>query len=284
MNDFNLLNPYIRVAMHSVLPANSVIKQRIIYDYELIYIEKGEFIFNYDGVDYDCSAGQFILIRPAIPHSFTCLSENLYQPHIHFDMIYDLDSKKIPVSFKDIDEFTNEEKKLIRKDIFGDYPRLPFVTFSNKDKVLELFYEISSSKNNGNGLYYKAKLTEIINMLISSNFPDLFCDSAKHEYNVVHQIKDYINAGQGLDMSLGEYEKQFSYSRFYLERQFKKQFGVNIIEYRNKKRMQKACELLKLNSVSAVSGELGFSSIYSFSRTFKTKFGVSPTEYKERYC
>ena len=40
----NNINPFIRVAMHSVLPKESFIKKRVIFDYELIYIEEGSLV------------------------------------------------------------------------------------------------------------------------------------------------------------------------------------------------------------------------------------------------
>ena len=168
---------------------------------------------------------------------------------------------------------------MISKDIFASYPKSPLVTFSDEKNVLKLFYEIVNSQNNAQGLQYKAKLTEIIANLILDNFPDFFSDSSTDKYTVFQQIKDYIDAGQGLSMSLDDFEKQFSYSKFYLDRQFKKRFGSSLIEYRNQKRMQKACELLRNYSVTRVSEILGFSSVYSFSRTFKNEFGVSPANY-----
>lgn len=278
MIGFNLINPYIRVAMHSILSENFVIKQRIIYDYELIYIEKGELILTYNGEAYTFKKGQFIFIRPGIAHSFRCGEEPVYQPHIHFDMFYNLNSERTPVSFKDACELDEKEKRLISKDLFESYPKTPVVSFTDEEKISKLFYEIVKSQNNAQGLQYKAKLTEIISNLISDNFPDFFSDSITDKYTVFHQIKDYIDAGQGLSMSLDDFENQFSYSKFYLDRQFKKRFGSSLIEYRNQKRMQQACELLKKYNVTRVSEILGFSSVYSFSRTFKNEFGMSPTE------
>lgn len=266
--------------MHSILPENKVIKQRIIYDYELVYIEKGELILNYDGKDYNCREGQFILIRPAIAHSFKCGENPVYQPHIHFDMIYNLNSEKTPVSFKDMCELTEKERRLITKDLFEDYPKTPFVVFSNEKRMLELFYNIVNSPNNGKDIKHKAMLTEIIANIITDNFPDFFEDLKNDDYTVFNQIKDYIDAGQGVSMSLEDFENQFSYSKYYLDRQFKKRFGVSLIEYRNKKRMLTACELLKEGcSVTEISERLGFASVYSFSRTFKEKMGISPTDF-----
>ena len=39
--DKNIILPYIRVAMYSTLPNGCVIGERVIYDYEIIYVKDG---------------------------------------------------------------------------------------------------------------------------------------------------------------------------------------------------------------------------------------------------
>ena len=274
--DINYINPYIRVAMNSSLSANFVIAQRIIFDYELIYLEKGEFLFKYNGKEYNCTEGQFIFIRPGVPHSFHCIKGEIQQPHIHFDISYSEKSPKIPVSFKDLNDFSPYERSLINDDIFASYPLSPFVIFKNKEKTLNIFYNIINTPDE-NLLSKKADLIKIIEMIILDNFPDCFSNSGD-TYSIAKQLKDYIDAGQGYSASLEDFENLFSYSKFHLEREFKKNYGMSIISYRNEKRMEKAEELLRTKTVSFVAETLGFSSIYVFSRAFKQHFGVSPTQ------
>ena len=273
--DISMINPYIRVAIPSVLRAETVIARRIIYDYELIYIADGELVLNYNGTDHKCTAGQFILLRPAVPHSFGDMHVDVSQPHIHFDITHADDSEQVPVSFKDADAFTDEERSRIREDIFADYPKNPFVYFSDKEKALALFYEIISEQGISE-LMRKAKLTELIDMMIARNFPDVFKQGNK-AYSIEKQVKDYIDAGQGMDYCLEDFARQFNYSKYYLERRFKESYGEGLIAYRNRIRMKAAKKLLKDETVSAVSEKLGFSSIYAFSRAFKNHYGVSPT-------
>jgi len=275
--DIQSVNPYIRVAMRSVITSEKSIKRRVIFDYELIYIESGEFTLNYNEMDYKCREGQFILLRPGVPHSFSEIKDQLSQPHIHFDMMYSVNSRKTPVSFKDINEFTPWEHVLMQKDIFEDYPQLPFVTFSQKEKVLELFYGIMDEKQES-GLVQKARLIQILGMLIAENFPNSFL-KAENSYSIAHQLKDYMDSEQGMSARLSDFEKQFSYSKYYLERQFKKSYGESIISYRNKKRMETAAKLLRTDPVTGVSEKLGFNSIYAFSRAFKQYFGVAPSKF-----
>lgn len=277
--DISMVNPYIRVAINSVLPAKSQIIPRIIFDYELIYIEEGEFTLTYDGKEYKCEKGQFILLRPGVSHKFSGIEKDLVQPHIHFDITHTDNSSQVPVSFKDIDAMTVEEKNQIREDIFYGYEQLPLVYFSDKEKVLRLFYEVINLTEQSM-LVRKARLIEIIEALINDNFPNVFEQKYK-VYRIEKQIKDFIDAGQGMTANLEDIAKQFSYSKYYLDRRFKEKYSVGIMSYRNRKRMQTAKQMLKDNTVSAVSERLGFSSIYVFSRAFKNHFGVSPTDIKK---
>jgi len=72
-------------------------------------------------------------------------------------------------------------------------------------------------------------------------------------------------------------EQYFNYSKYHLEREFTKAFGTSLIAYRNRVRMEHAACLLKEKAVTAVAEELGFSSVYVFSRAFKRHFGYPPS-------
>lgn len=276
--NINLINPYIRRSMASILPKNFQIKQRIIFDYELIFIESGKFVLNYGGKRYSCAPNQFILIRPGVSHSILPLSTEISQPHIHFDLTYSAKSEITPISFKDLSEMSDTEKSLIGEDIFSGFPLSPFIDFANKTAATNLFYSIINGSKNSM-LYSKSKLIQLIDMIITDNFPSLAAHT-KEAYNIARQVKDYIDANQGFSAGLEEFEKHFSYSKYYLERLFKKEFGIGLITYKNAKRMEEAARLLQANSVSAVSSILGFSSIYVFSRAFKQYYKITPTEYK----
>ena len=278
--DIHTVNPYIRVALRSVLKKGSIIKRRIIFDYELIYIEDGGMIFSYDNVTYPCEKGQFILIRPGIPHSFDCREQALRQPHIHFDMIYTADSKKTPISFKDLPAMSPAEKALIRPDLFGDFPRTPFVFFENTEHALALFYRIIDCVCAGQALEAKGLLTTLLAALIRDNFASCL-NQKEPTWGIARQLKDFIDATHGVGIDLDALEKQFSYSKFHLERQFQREYGVSLIAYVNKKKMHLAQELLTEKSVSQVAEAVGFSSIYAFSRAFKNRFGIPPSEYQK---
>lgn len=266
------INPYIRLAIPSVIPSGHNIIRRVIYDYELIYLERGEFSLTYNDIVYHCTEGDIIFICPSIPHSFKINNGEISQPHIHFDITHRPHSDKIPISFKDIDSMTDTEKSWIDKNYFNSYENSPIIKIQNIEKFLKLFYQIIL--NEVDILEKKANMIQVLSMLIKDNFPDIIEGQAN--LDVAHQLKDYIDAGNGLKMQLEDFEKTFYQSKFHLEKKFKEAFGMAIIEYRNKKRMKIAPVLLKNHSVSKVAETLGYQSIYSFSRAYKQYYGYSP--------
>ena len=190
------------------------------------------------------------------------------------------DSRQIPVCFKDLKDIGSEERKNIREDIFRKYPQKPFVVFSDQKAALETFYAIVNNQK-PSSLTQKGLLVQLIDMIITDNFPEMFVDSTEFVYSIEEQVKDYLDAGQGLTSSLEDIANQFNYSKCHLEHRFKDRYGVSLIAYRNNKRMESAKSMLVTHSVSDVSNKLGFSSIYVFSRAFKNHFGISPSDYKK---
>lgn len=274
--NLSLINPYIRLAMESKIPSGHNIAQRIIYDYELIYLEEGSFTFIYNGESYYCKAGDIIFICPGIAHSFCLDHGEISQPHIHFDITHRPQSEFIPISFKDLDKMSDAEREWIHKDYYSTYKHTPLLDIQNKPEFFEAFYKIVSGHLDD--LTKKSLMIKLIAIITTDNFPKLLQSNTR--LNVANQIKDYIDAGNGMGMTLDNFSKIFFYDKFYMERKFKEAFGINLIEYRNKKRMEFAKDLLKINSVSRVSEMLGYQSVYSFSRAYKSYFGYAPSKTK----
>lgn len=267
----SLINPYIRVAMRSELSAGHHICRRVIYDYELIYLERGKFTLFYNDVPFLCQEGDLIFIRPGIPHSFQVDRGEISQPHIHFDLTYRPQSEEIPVSFKDSESMTEMEKSRIHKDPFPPSDS-PFLRIGSKEEFLALFYRIIAKDTAP--LIKKALMIQLISMIINDHFPDMLEEQECTPVEI--QIRDYLESGNGDTVSLDDLAKRFFHSKFYLEKKFKRAFGVSIIEYRNRQRMARADSLLEHHSVSRVAEALGYQSIYSFSRAYKQHFGISP--------
>ena len=265
--------------MRSELPAFSQINRRIILDYELLYIEAGTLQLTYNEKDFYCKEGDILLLCPNIPHTFHVLESNLLQPHIHFDLQYDSQSEKVFISFQDYDELSHSEQSLIRENSFPQLQETPILKIPAKDTFLKIFFDIISDKEM-NSLNCKAKMLCLLQIIISQYAPESTSANLTN-HKIAPLIKSYIDSNYEQEITLSLLERQFDYSKFHIEKLFKQEYGVSVINYRNSKRMAAAIDVLKNNSVSKTAELLGFSSIYSFSRAFRLAHGSSPTKYMQ---
>lgn len=73
-------------------------------------------------------------------------------------------------------------------------------------------------------------------------------------------------------------------SRAHFIRSFKETFGETPHRYLQRRRIERAMRMLRETDedVTGISIDVGFSSLGTFSRTFRDIVGVSPSEYRER--
>ena len=86
------------------------------------------------------------------------------------------------------------------------------------------------------------------------------------------------------DISLELLADCVGYSPNYLSMVFKSQYGINLFEYLNKYRIEKAEELLLETNLYSyeIAVKTGFSDDSYFSKTFKKYTGHSPNEYRKK--
>jgi len=95
------------------------------------------------------------------------------------------------------------------------------------------------------------------------------------QVNHLVQRRNEIRTVHAIAQSLG-------ISESHLRARFRASCGVSVCQHLRRLRLERASGLLRLttNSVTEISDRCGFSSIYSFSRSFHDAFGVSPRSYR----
>ena len=108
--------------------------------------------------------------------------------------------------------------------------------------------------------------------------------SRKHKFEgTIEQARDFINKNYKKDISLTDVSRQVDVSPYYFSKIFKDETGENFVEYLTNIRIEKAKELLLETeySMKEICAQVGYSDPNYFSRAFKKKVGVTPTEFKE---
>ncbi|MFC4304079.1 helix-turn-helix domain-containing protein [Cohnella boryungensis] len=111
-------------------------------------------------------------------------------------------------------------------------------------------------------------------------------DRRKKSRNVklIDDIVAYLQEHYGqASMSLDSVADHMHISKGYMSQFFKEQMGVNISEYLENLRMDKAKRLLALTSkpIGEIAEQVGYHSASTFCRAFKRGSGVSATSYRE---
>lgn len=100
---------------------------------------------------------------------------------------------------------------------------------------------------------------------------------------IIEKASEFIMAHLAENISLEETAQAVNVSSFYLSKLFKEEKNVNYVTYVTDARMEKARSLLRNHSLSIkeISAEVGFNDQNYFSRAFRNKFGMTPTEFRD---
>lgn len=284
-----LLAPYIRFASNEHIDYPWYLEERIIYDYELLYIQAGEVIITVMDAVYHAGAGDVFLFRPNRRHSLRIISKNGFQqPHIHFDLIYQTDSPQVPISFKSYESMTPRERQMIRRDIvpeFGvDLPdKLVISDMDNFEQLLfDVIYEYENqmpfSDLNAQGTFLLLWSFILRQHMWKEHLASMSSDL------LLMQIRRYLNTNTNRSVSLDELERQFNINKYHLVHVFRTAFGLPPIEYHQLCRMEKARNLVLYSpfSMTQIADMLGFSCLSAFTRAFKKQYCLQPSALRNR--
>ncbi len=115
--------------------------------------------------------------------------------------------------------------------------------------------------------------------LMMSTARDLSTSSKGRSYpSSIRLAIEYCAAHANHSLSVGDLAKVSGFSQYHFVRQFKKNVGIPPSEYIREVRLSRARHLLQMStaSVKEIADICGFASAAHFSRTFRSRFGMSP--------
>ncbi len=108
------------------------------------------------------------------------------------------------------------------------------------------------------------------------------CYSNDKQLKTVIATRNFIDKNFDKDLNLNLLSDVRFTSKYHLQRLFKRYYGLTPKQYIIDKRIQKSKEYLKNGlKVTETCFAVGFESLGSFSKLFKTKTGKSPSEFQK---
>lgn len=224
-------------------------------------IEEGATLVDFEGVSYNFSKQDLIIIPPKLIHNCNPIDINRWK----FTMIY-----------IDYDWFYNTFKlKLNRNRLL--YSKL------KQDKFLEIKSYFSSLEDNLNHSRKELFLIEFLERYLTNNtinLKSLELNSLKKDE--IKKLKKYIEKNFNQKITLEQLSDFSGISKYHLIRSFKKMYKISPLTYQRNLRFNYAKKELKnKQDISKIAVNLGYYDQSHFTNEFKRFSGTTPKDYRE---
>ena len=250
--------------------------------WEFNYIDKGQMVVTVGGKEYLLKSGEMVFFKPNEFHSLE--ARGLSAPnHTVVSFVSNSDAMKY---FKNkIIALNSAERKLLsillREGLSAYKPineRPPIMGMAEKEtapigavqmtfNLLEEFL-ITLLRRIESGISIG---TRLISPMYDEGIPDR-----------IKEVARYMEQNLSENLTVGQIAKEFSLSESALKKMFSSDVNGGVTDFFNNMKIEKAKQYIRENekNFTQISEELGFSSIHYFSRLFKKKTGMTPTEYR----
>ncbi len=277
-------SPFVRQAIHSYMDMSSASKDLFqplrSKDSRLFYILAGAGAMNIDGKTFPLQANTLLLFKAGTPYewqieyadyyavnfdysqSFSHIQQRFHPMRSHgsgntiFDCgtIEDCPALEAPIILYDSITFKRSIQNLLAESAIADHWNKPILSAMMKRLLLEIL-----RKNEKQDKRFEAALSikEVI-VYIQDHY--------------LQPINNRIIA------------EQFGYNPTYLGRIFKAQTGTTLHNFVTELRLNTAMELLSDTTlpISQICVKIGIPDVYYFSKYFKKKVGVTPSQYRKK--
>ena len=245
--------------------------------WELCFVEKGEIKLTVEDNSHLLSENSLILIPPNKSHSYYSKNGNLSRV---FVICFQCFSQALrPLAEVELDlksEACNYMKNIITESL---------ATFRmNEDELLEVTLTPPIGGQQMIILLLECLIINLLRRFSSKESSGIVFISEDNFYkNLIDTIIVFLRNNINKKLTLDEICTKFSCSKSFLCKIFKIQTGDTIISFFNRLKVEEAKRLLAENSqtITAISGSLGYQEVKYFDYIFKKYVGVSPAAFRE---
>jgi len=238
---------------------------------ELFWLLNGEVEINVDGKIESMQEDGLYLINSNVGHATFATDSNTIALRLHIDPSFfiqqgiDITNGRFELNTVHVDD--EEKVKDLRYFLACLHKQIelePHNTF----KINALFYRITSI------------LIQFFNYDVNKDINET---SYKETSEVIKNVINYIENNYKEDISLDILSKKFNYTSAYLSTIIKDELGINYYEYLTRCRLRHAVtELTQEGKVGDIALRSGFSDVRAFNLMFKSHFGLTPTQYRDK--
>ena len=235
---------------------------RILPDFQVVYITRGEGVFSSGGVTYKINPGSLMLLIPGIKHAYKPT------PEIGWHEYW--------VGFRGA-----HFERLLEEGFFS--PEKCFFETGLYDPILSLFSQIIEEVKIQRPLYQMKACAAILGLIAEVLTRDRRKDQPNYYQQIVEKAKYLMESNIFSLINLSDISDQLGISTSRFNEIFKTYTSMTPYQYYIHIKIHKSKRLLEQKelSVKEVAYKMGFDDQNHFSRLFKNKTGVSPSNWKD---
>jgi AraC-like DNA-binding protein len=249
----------------------------------LVYIKRGRAIHHNGGTEYPIQSGDCFVVLPDDPHSYRH-SENLLIVNMLFYPRIFAGSRDSFMDLQGFRDFLVIEPTFRAATGFRHKLHLNSIQRKTVSAIVDDLLREQNEDKPGAPIVCRALFHQML-VLLSRYFSDRSSSSVTLEgRDPVTRAIAYIEREFEKPITLDELSEELHISRSHLSHVFKKQTGTSLFDYLLRIRLDRACALLENKglSVGEIAFSVGFNDPNYFSRAFKFRAGLSPSEYREK--
>ena len=250
-------------------------------DSRIFHIISGTGEITAEGKTYTLCKGSTVIFGAGTPYIWNVSEMQFYI--INFD--YSSKFSDITATFHPFHEENFPENQKMDCGEISDEPILNSPIVLQNASSLEPLFRMIVTEYSVGGRYSGRFLSNAVKALIYAILK-LATEKERADEEksapLVRSVIEYVGENLGEDLSNAEIAKKFHFNASYINRIFKKHTGTTLHDYILERRINLAAEKLRSEvlSVSEIARLTGFSGAVHFSKAFRKRMGMSPSDYR----
>ena len=238
-------------------------KGRILSEYQIHYFTEGEGTLETDYGRFKIVPGSIMITFPGVWHRF--------KPSVNTGWV----ENYIGFNGNIVDQFFST--RWFKKE-------KPIINCGTREEIIDIYYKIFTLVNEevpNFQLIASGMIVKLLGYIVSIKTNIGLNQS--HVEKIVNEVKFLLRENVEKDFDFEEITSDLCIGYSYFRRMFKKHTGISPKQYHLQLKIMRAKDLL-INSdltIKEIAKEVGFKSVYYFSRIFKEKTSKNPSEIRK---
>ncbi|MCR5415733.1 MAG: AraC family transcriptional regulator [Pseudobutyrivibrio sp.] len=245
-------------------------------DYELIIVTEGDLYLSYQGQNFHVSKNEYLILPPS--NTYREGYKEAYSSFYWMHFLVELGS--LPPT---LNSSYTPNQQLTESFLIPQQGALP-----RPEKVIVQMKQLQDIVKNN---YPQISLDSMTTSIITELYGQLQVRPARTknklhlQQQIYNDIVDYIETNIHMNLKVQDVADAFNYNPKYLSHLFYELYGMPLKQFILDRKIETANFMLADNDkqIKEIANDLGFSDVHNFTRAYKKRTGITPTEYRNAF-